>query len=226
MYSMLGELSYQGALQLEKVAPSIRQAHELSSKANGGPCSVNAVQLELENSLLGDAEGATEACSAAESVSINASPKQMALWRDYWLEYTDAFDKLQAISPDSLAAVFIGRHAVELGLKYLLIKRSGALFKTHALGKLAHELLLSGFSKETECMSDIVAFCEHFSESMESDDSECFCFPEDQDSRRSVRGHLDNRWICLNLTLVLLKLHHLDEGEHRALSENRGEGAE
>lgn len=41
------------------------------------------------------------------------------LWEIYWLEYINSFDKLTSILPDSVVTVYIGRQAIELGIKYL-----------------------------------------------------------------------------------------------------------
>ena len=45
------------------------------------------------------------------------------LWEMYWLEYINAFDKLTLTLPNSVVTIFLGRHAVELGIKYLLAKK-------------------------------------------------------------------------------------------------------
>lgn len=48
---------------------------------------------------------------------------KIQLWEEYWLEYINAFDKLTEILPKSVVTIYIGRQAIELGIKYLLLKK-------------------------------------------------------------------------------------------------------
>ena len=45
----------------------------------------------------------------------------------YWFDYIEAFDKSTKVMPDSVVTVYIGRHAIELGLKYLIMERKEVL---------------------------------------------------------------------------------------------------
>ena len=61
---------------------------------------------------------------------------KIQLWEEYWLEYINAFDKLTEILPKSVVTIYIGRQAIELGIKYLLLKKGSRVPKDHKLGDL------------------------------------------------------------------------------------------
>ena len=63
---------------------------------------------------------------------------RIILRKSYWLEYINAFDKLTEILPDSIVTVFIGRQAVEIGFKYLLLKKTKQVIKEHNLQVLSN----------------------------------------------------------------------------------------
>ena len=44
------------------------------------------------------------------------------IWKAYWLEYIHAFDQLISVLSDSIVTVYVGRQAIELGFKYLLLE--------------------------------------------------------------------------------------------------------
>ena len=48
---------------------------------------------------------------------------KLQLWELYWMEYINAFDKLTKILPNSVVTIYVGRQAVEIGIKYLLLKK-------------------------------------------------------------------------------------------------------
>ena len=52
---------------------------------------------------------------------------RIQLWKIYWLEYINAFDRLCGILPDSVVTIYVGRHEIELGFKYLLLKKAGKI---------------------------------------------------------------------------------------------------
>ena len=55
------------------------------------------------------------------------------LWKKYWFDYIEAFDKSTKVMPDSVVTVYIGRHAIELGLKYLIMVKKGSVVKSHCM---------------------------------------------------------------------------------------------
>lgn len=73
------------------------------------------------------------------------------IWKAYWLEYIHAFDQLISVLSDSIVTVYVGRQAIELGFKYLLLEKTGQIEKTHDLGKLAHALISEGESPPAIC---------------------------------------------------------------------------
>ena len=63
---------------------------------------------------------------------------RIELWKNYWLEYVNAFDKLTNILPKSIVTAYTGRQAIELGFKYLLVQKDvkEEELKTHDLKKI------------------------------------------------------------------------------------------
>ena len=47
---------------------------------------------------------------------------RILLWESYWLEYINAFDNLINSLPNSVVTIYIGRQAIEIGLKYLYME--------------------------------------------------------------------------------------------------------
>lgn len=48
---------------------------------------------------------------------------RLSLWKNYWMEYINAFDKLVDSLPSSVVTIYVGRQAIEMGFKYLLLKK-------------------------------------------------------------------------------------------------------
>jgi len=65
---------------------------------------------------------------------------RILLWKNYWMEYINAFDKLIDSLPSSVVTIYVGRHAIEIGFKYLLLIKSGQVAKTHDLEELSNSL--------------------------------------------------------------------------------------
>lgn len=65
---------------------------------------------------------------------------RILLWENYWLEYINAFDNLIKILPNSVVTAYVGRHAVEIGMKYLFLKRTNQIKNEHDLGNLTNLL--------------------------------------------------------------------------------------
>lgn len=130
------------------------------------------------------------------------------VWRYFWLEYVHAFDVLATQLPDSVATAFIGRHAIELGLKYLLLVRAGSFSKTHNIGQLARELC-EGLAPAEGYMDCVVDYCELYGQFTEGGNAEYFRFPEYRQDAYFAGNRLDIHWLSYNCALVLLKLLHL-----------------
>ena len=137
----------------------------------------------------------------------------LELWKYFWLEYVNAFDQLTSSLPESAATVFAGRHAIELGIKFILLKSTGEFPKTHNLGTLSGAL----FSKlpiGAGFMDGIEPFCKNYCSYIEGGNAEYFRFPQYRQDAYFAGNRLDIEWLSYNFALVLLKLIHfadLDE---------------
>lgn len=108
---------------------------------------------------------------------------------------------------------YIGRHAVELGLKYIILSRGETFPQVHKLGKLAR-LALSGAFEPEPYLDWVLDFCEQYSAYIEGGKVEYFRFPDYGDERFFAGNRLDIHWLSYNFALVLVKLIHyagLDE---------------
>ena len=138
---------------------------------------------------------------------------RILLWKNYWIEYINAFDKLGGLLPDSVVTIYIGRQAVEIGLKYLLFKKTGEIGKTHDLGTLA-DSLFSEYNINDSYMNDVDSFCELFCKYIEGGNVEYFRFPEYKRQTYFAGNRLDISWLSYNVALVLLKLIHFADLEN------------
>lgn len=102
---------------------------------------------------------------------------RLHLWENYWLEYINTFDRLVDLQSNSVATVYIGREAIEIGIKYLLLKKTKTIVKTHDLGKLAN-MLFSEYQINLEYMKSVDIFCEDFCKNIEGGNPEYFRYPE------------------------------------------------
>ena len=134
---------------------------------------------------------------------------RVSLWKNYWLEYIDAFDKLTEILPDSVVTVFIGRHTVEIGLKYLLLKKTGKVEKSHDLGELS-ALLFSEYNIKANYMACVDGYCELYCEYIEGGNVEYFRYPEYKKNAYFAGNRLSISWLSYNFCLIILKLIHFD----------------
>lgn len=134
---------------------------------------------------------------------------RIILWKNYWLEYVNAFDKLIIILPKSVVTAYIGRQAIELGFKYLLIQKNVAErdLKTHNLEELA-ALLWSKYVINEDYMEGVLDFCDIYSKMIEGENVEYFRYPEYNKSTYFAGNRLDIEWLSYNFSLILLKLLH------------------
>lgn len=129
------------------------------------------------------------------------------LWKKYWFDYIEAFDKSTKVMPDSVVTVYIGRHAIELGLKYLIMVKKGSVVKSHDLKKLYDEFD-SVYKIQEQYMEWMDSFCELYCKYIEGDNPEYFRFLEYKGNANFAGNQLDIRWLCYNLSLIILKLLH------------------
>lgn len=139
---------------------------------------------------------------------------KIQLWEEYWLEYINAFDKLTEILPKSVVTIYIGRQAIELGIKYLLLKKGSRVPKDHKLGDLI-QLLFSEHEINDDYMNYVVDFCKEYCENIEGGYVEYFRFPEYKSNYFFAGNKLDIEWLSYNFSLILLKLLHYANLEHR-----------
>lgn len=132
---------------------------------------------------------------------------QIALWKAYWMEYINAFDKMTDSTPNSIATAFLGRHAIEVGIKYLLLIKTGQIIKQHDLEKLSKKLF-EECAVPDDYMKDVPMFCCYYGKYIEGGNVEYFRFPEYNNKQFFAGNRLDIQWLSYNIALVLLKLIH------------------
>lgn len=136
--------------------------------------------------------------------------ERIVLWKDYFKQYVYAFDSLLMSLPNSVVVIYIGRQAIELGIKYLLLLKTGKIDTTHDLLKLSKTLFFK-YNIQEEYMMDIQTFCEFFSNYIEDGNVEYFKYPEYKNNTYYAGKHLDIKWLSFNIALVILKLIHFAE---------------
>ena len=132
---------------------------------------------------------------------------KIELWKCYWLEYINAFDKLMYLLPESVVTIYLGRHAIELGIKYLILLKTGQIQHEHDLGLLS-EQLFSIYSINDKYMNWVNEYCHSFCERIEGKNPEYFRYPEYNNNEFFAGNRLDVSWLSYNTALVLLKLLH------------------
>ena len=140
---------------------------------------------------------------------------QVVLWKYYWLEYIHVFNELRDILPHSVVTAYIGRHAIEIGLKYLLIKKHGKADMTHDLGILSNSLfreydIEKRIDTDYKYMKYINDYCETYFNFIEGGNPEYFRYPEYKAKAYFAGNRTDIRWLSYNFALILLKLLHFD----------------
>lgn len=148
-----------------------------------------------------------------------SEPDRIELWRSYWLEYVNTFDRLVVALPKSVATSYVGRHAIELGLKYNLLAQAGAFPAIHSLGALAQKLC-AACPGSARYMEHVLEFLEDYSKFIEGGNIEYFRYPDYARGRFFAGNRLDLQWLHYNFALVILKLMHLaglDEGAQVAI---------
>ena len=208
------EMSYKDIIQLDG---AFSAAHINYGKLPvfNGINGKNIAQGSRRNSLLPEE---TILDVLGELKSFNGTEKdfnkndRIALWEIYWFEYINAFDKLITFLPRSVVTIYVGRQAIEIGIKYLLFKKSGQVIKTHDLGKLMKQLYIE-YNINNEYMDYVDVFCEKYCEYIEGGNAEYFRFPEYKGNSYFAGNRLDIQWLCYNFSLIILKLIHMAEVE-------------
>ena len=205
------ELSYNDALQLDG-AYSVAHINYGKSPLFNGVESRDIAKYSRKNSI----SSMEHVEDVLESLTVfNGTEKEykkadrIELWKNYWLEYINAFDKLTYVLPKSVVTVYIGRQAIELGFKYLLLQKNVIEkdLKTHNLKELA-DLLWSEYLINEEYMETIPDFCEGYCKMIEGGNAEYFRYPEYNKSTYFAGNQLDIEWLSYNFALIILKLLH------------------
>ena len=132
---------------------------------------------------------------------------QILLWESYWKEYVQAFDKLASLLPKSVVTVNIGRHAIEIGFKFLLLKKTGQIPLTHNLEELS-DLLFNEYKIDDSYMQWVDVFCKKYCQYIEGGNAEYFRYPEYKKNKYFAGNNLDIEWLIYNFALIILKLFH------------------
>lgn len=212
IFQAIGEnLNYNDTLQLDG-AYSVAHINYGKSPQFNGVDSKNVAKNSRKNSLssqeyIEDVLENLLVFNGTEKCYKKAD--RILLWKNYWLEYINAFDKLTNILPKSIVTAYIGRQAMELGFKYLLIKKNITEkdLKTHNL-KVLSDLLWSEYLIDENYMEDIPDFCCAYCKMIEGENAEYFRYPEYNKSTYFAGNQLDIEWLSYNFTLIILKLLH------------------
>ena len=137
---------------------------------------------------------------------------RILLWKNYWMEYINAFDKLIDSLPSSVVTIYVGRQSIEIGLKYLLLIKTGQIDKTHNLEELSNSLY-SKYNIRENYMDDVDSFCKMFCKYIEGGNVEYFKFPEYKSNTYFAGNRLDISWLSYNFALIILKLIHFADLE-------------
>lgn len=170
--------------------------HGMSSSRNGGVPSMRKMKDVLES--ICDFDGTEK--------GLNVTDKEL-LWKKYWLEYINAFDRLTVELPHSIVTSYIGRQAIELGIKYILLIKTSSFPQTHDLAALS-EKLFAECRIVDDYMKDIDKFCGCYSHYIEGNNVEYFRYPEYKSNSFFAGNRLDIEWLSYNFALILLKLMH------------------
>ena len=129
------------------------------------------------------------------------------LWKNYWLEYINAFDKLVNVLPNSVVTVFVARQAIEIGFKYLLLKKTNQVKNEHNLENLSNQFFTE-YAVNENYMDGVNKFCENYGKYIEGGNVEYFRYPEYKSNNYFAGNNTDMEWLSYNLALILLKLIH------------------
>lgn len=203
------DLSYENILQLDGAFAVAHINYNKSPIFNGVDGS-DIAKTSRKNSLssVENIENVLDCIDSFKGTEKNfKKDDRVVLWKNYWLEYINAFDKLTTLLPNSIVTIYIARHTVELGLKYLLLNRTGKIEWTHDLKELSNALF-SEYAINDKYMDDVNIFCEKFCNYIEGGNVEYFRFPEFKGNEYFAGNCLDIKWLSYNFAIIILKLIH------------------
>lgn len=199
------EINYKDIIQLDSAFSFVHTNYGKSpvfNKINTNDSKRNATLYK------GGTENIFDCISSFNGTKQNLKKEdRMSLWENYWLEYINAFDNIMNLLPNSVATVYIGRHAIEIGFKYLLLKKTDKIKYEHNLGLLSN-LLFSEYNIKDEYMKCVDEFCDNFCKYIEGGNAEYFRYPDYKKNTFFAGNSLDIKWITYNFSLIILKLIH------------------
>jgi len=131
------------------------------------------------------------------------------LWKWFWLEYVHSFFELTEVMSNSIVTAYIGRHAIEMGFKYILVKNNEEFPKTHSIGELS-DLVASKCKENSEKWEQIAKACNLYDEMIEDCNPEYFRYPVYKKNAYFAGNSLDISWLLYNFSIILLnQIHYL-----------------
>ena len=214
-FRMYPELSYDGILQVDG-AFSVAHINYGQSPRFNGVDAKNIAKESRRNSIssLEKVDNVFDCLQLFNGTEKDYSRNdQVLLWRLYWDEYMNVFDRLTELLPSSIVTIYIGRQAIEIGLKYLLLLKTGKISKTHDLGELSIELtkVYNPEDSRYAFLKWIDIFCLNYCKYIEGENPEYFRYPEYKNNAYFAGNRADIGWISYNFALILLKLAHLEK---------------
>ena len=202
-------LSYKDTLQIDAAFSTAHINYGESPIFNGFDSKTLAKNSRKDslpyNEKIADVTGNLELFDGTEK-GLKEDDK-LSLWKSYWMEYINAFDKLSSLLPKSIVTTNIGRHAIEIGFKFLLLKKNGHIPLTHNLEKLS-SLLFNEYKINDSYMQLVDVFCKKYCKYIEGGNPEYFRYPEYKKNKYFAGNNLDIRWLTYNYALIILKLLH------------------
>lgn len=201
------EMNYEDHLQLDGAFSVAHINYGKSPKFND--VSIKDLNIESINNSLVSGDKIEDVLSYIHS--FNGTEKdfnnedRILLWKLYWIEYINAFDKLIDSLPNSVVTAYVGRQSIEVGFKYLLLKATGEIKKTHDL-KILSDLLFKEYSIDEDYMEYVDVFCEKYCQYIEGRHSEYFRYPEYIKNAYFAGNKLDINWLSYNFVLIIMKL--------------------
>ncbi len=107
--------------------------------------------------------------------------ERVELWKNYFMEYANAFDKLICVLPNSVVTAFVGIQTIEIGLKYLLLCKTNDYPKNHNLHKLVEKMFESyniHQNPQFDYMKSVDTFLMNYFVYIEDTHPEYFRYPE------------------------------------------------
>lgn len=210
LFNNLGDVNYTDLIQLDGAFYGFHIKYGKSPNFNSKNLNLSNTNLKKENVTNNKNIDETNVFEIKGIETDYSTNDKIELWKNYWLEYINAFNKLTEILPESIVTIFIGRHAIELGIKYLLISKNIKIENTHDLGSLI-DVFLKNNDNLASYMNGISEFCHLYTEYIESNYVEYFRFPDYKGKKIKsffAGNLLDIKWVSYNMAIILLKLLH------------------